>query len=267
MEWFLGFFEDMPAWQKLGWIVICMSLNLLVEGIRPLFSGGYRTWRHTRVNLTFLATTMAINVLFGAMTVGVFEWMAANNWGLLALVDWPVWAELLVAVVVLDLVAQYTVHYLLHMFAPFWRLHQVHHSDTHVDVTTGTRHHPLDFVVRECFALLAVFITGAQVSYYVFYRILTVFFTYLTHANVALPLWADRVISLLFISPNMHKFHHHDVAPWTDSNFGNMLSVWDRLFGTFVYGDVDQIRYGLDITDPTRADDLTYQMKLPFRAK
>jgi sterol desaturase/sphingolipid hydroxylase (fatty acid hydroxylase superfamily) len=65
----------------------------------------------------------------------------------------------------------------------------------------------------------------------------------------------------------MHKFHHHDVAPWTDSNFGNMLSVWDRLFGTFVYGDVDQIRYGLDITDPTRADDLTYQMKLPFRAK
>ncbi len=87
METFLAFFEDMPAWQKLGWIVACMSVNLVVESIRPLFTGDYRTWRHTRVNLTFLATTMAINVLFGALTVGVFEWMGANSWGLLALVE------------------------------------------------------------------------------------------------------------------------------------------------------------------------------------
>lgn len=264
METFLAFFEDMPAWQKLGWIVACMSVNLVVESIRPLFTGDYRTWRHTRVNLTFLATTMAINVLFGALTVGVFEWMGANSWGLLALVEWPVWVELLVAVVVLDLVAQYTVHYLLHQFPAFWRLHKVHHSDTHVDVTTGTRHHPLDFVVRELFALGGVFITGAPVSYYVFYRILTVFFTYMTHANVALPVAVDRAISWVFISPNMHKFHHHEEAPWTDSNYGNMLSVWDRLFGTFVYDDPGKIRYGLDVTDGSRSDDLSYQIRLPF---
>jgi len=265
METFLMAFEDMPAWQKFGWIVLCMSFNLMVEGIRPLFIGGFRSWKHTRVNLTFLATTMAINVMFGAASVGVFEWMTENHWGLLAWLNWPVWAELLVAIVVLDLVAQYTVHYLLHMYPPLWRLHQVHHSDTHVDVTTGTRHHPLDFVVRETFALLAVVITGAPVAFYAFYRILTVFFTYMTHANVALPLRWDRAISWVFVSPNMHKFHHHEVAPWTDRNFGNMLSVWDRLFGTFVYAEVDDIRYGLDITDSSRSDDLGYQMKLPFR--
>ncbi|MEC8368902.1 MAG: sterol desaturase, partial [Bacteroidota bacterium] len=74
MEAFLSFFEAMPLWQKLVWIVACMSINLVVEGVRPLFQGGFRSWKHTRTNLTFLATTMAVNSAFGAASVGVFAW-------------------------------------------------------------------------------------------------------------------------------------------------------------------------------------------------
>ena len=145
--------------------------------------------------------------------------------------------ELLVAIVVFDLIAQYGVHWCLHNIKPLWRLHMVHHSDTHVDVTTGTRHHPIDFVVRELFALVAVLVVGAPLTFYLFYRILTIFFTYMTHANVELPENVDRAISWVFVSPNMHKFHHHFEVPWTDRNYGNMLSIWDRIFGTFTYGN------------------------------
>lgn len=265
MEAFLDFFEAMPSWQKLVWIVACMSFNLVIEGVRPMFQGGYRSWKHTRTNLTFLATTMAINSAFGAATVGVFAWAATNQVGLLHLFAAPTWVELLVAIVVFDLIAQYGVHWCLHNVKPLWRLHMVHHSDTHVDVTTGTRHHPFDFVVRECFALAAVLVTGAPVAFYLFYRILTVFFTYLTHANIELPERVDRAISWVFVSPNMHKFHHHFEVPWTDRNYGNMLSIWDRIFGTFTYGNPADIQYGLDVADDQRSDELAYQMGLPFR--
>nr|HMP31289.1 sterol desaturase family protein [Saprospiraceae bacterium] len=88
--------------------------------------------------------------------------------------------------------------------------------------------------------------------------------TYFTHANLKLPLWADKTISILFISPNMHKFHHHFERPWTDTNFGNIFSIWDRMFGTFVYDDPKKIVYGLDVLDNSKSEDLSYQIKVPF---
>ena len=109
--------------------------------------------------------------------------------------------------------------------------------------------------------------TGAPVAYYIFYRTLTIFFTYMTHANVQLPERLERVMSYVFVTPKMHKFHHHFEAPWTDRNYGNMLSIWDRLFGTYMEGDIDEVRYGLDVADDSRGDDLAYQMSLPFRTK
>ena len=145
-----------------------------------------------------------------------------------------------------------------------WRFHMIHHSDTHLDVTSGTRHHPGDFIMREIFALIAVIIAGLPFAYYIIYRVITIFCTYFSHANLKLPFWLDKGISILFISPNMHKFHHHFEMPWTDTNFGNIFSIWDRIFGTFVYGDTSKIVYGLDLLEDKDADDVLYQLKLPF---
>jgi sterol desaturase/sphingolipid hydroxylase (fatty acid hydroxylase superfamily) len=214
--------------------------------------------------MVFLTTTMMINGLFGVATVGVFEWLQQEQFGLLYLVDGPVWLELLAAVLIFELMAQYTVHYLLHRVKWMWKFHMIHHSDTHLDATSGTRHHPGDFVMRELFALGAVVITGSPVAFYFFYRICTVFFTYITHANINVPRWLDKPLSYVFITPNMHKFHHHYERPWTDSNFGNIFSIWDRLFGTFVYDDPKKIRYGLDVLDDRKDENIAYQFKIPF---
>jgi len=265
MEEMMLFFTELQSWQKLVWIFICLSAAFGIEMIRPLFKGGYRSWVHTRTNLVFLGTLIIINVIFGLMTLGLFAWIEATEWGLLNQVEWPLWVELLVAIMAFDFIAQYLSHLIVHRVKPLWRIHLVHHSDTHVDATTGTRLHPLDFITRESFAVIAVFIMGAPIGFYLFYRIITVAFTYFNHSNVRLPLALDKAISLVIISPNTHKFHHHFEEPWTDSNFGNIFSIWDRLFGTFAYGDVDKITYGLDVTDDSKSDDLAYQMMLPIK--
>jgi sterol desaturase/sphingolipid hydroxylase (fatty acid hydroxylase superfamily) len=267
METFLGYFEDMPVWQRLAWVMFCLSFCWVMEGVIPLFKFNYRKWKHAGVNLVFLTTTMIINAIFGIASVGVFAWISESHFGIIHLIDLPVWAELLIAILLFELIAQYFIHWLLHSVKWMWKFHMIHHSDTHLDVTSGTRHHPGDFIMREMFALIAVIITGAPPAFYFFYRICTVFFTYFTHANISISPGLDKALSLVFITPNMHKFHHHFERPWTDRNYGNIFSVWDRLFGTFVYADTSKIKYGLDVLDPALDENIRYQMQIPFDPK
>ncbi len=264
MEAFITFFESLSSIEKLSWIFICLGFTWVLEFSVPLASLSYKKWKHAGINMVFLFTSILINFLFGLATVGVFAWLATNNFGLLNLVDLNPWVELLLAVMALDLVAQWLAHYLLHRVSWMWKFHLVHHSDTHVDATTGTRHHPGDYLIREIFSLAAIVVFGIPLAFYLFYRIATIFFTYFSHANFRLPLWFDKMLSVVFITPNMHKFHHHQERPWTDSNFGNIFSLWDRAFGTMVYDDPKKVRYGVDVLDDSTAEDIVYQFKVPF---
>ncbi len=111
---------------------------------------------------------------------------------------------------------------------------------------------------------MAIVVFGIPILYYLIYRMLTPFFGYFTHANIRLPGKLDRLLSYVLVTPDMHKFHHHYQAPWTDSNFGNVFSFWDRMFGTLVYADTKDIHYGLDIMDGSRDLDFLYQLKAPI---
>ncbi|MFT5102899.1 MAG: sterol desaturase/sphingolipid hydroxylase (fatty acid hydroxylase superfamily) [Candidatus Latescibacterota bacterium] len=264
MQEFLDFFETMPIWMKAGWVFATLALFWILEGYYQLFNLKYKKWKHAKVNLVLLLFVMVINAVFGIATAGVFTWGETSQYGLLHYFEAPIWVKLLISIMVLDLIAQYGVHYLLHKVKWMWRLHLVHHSDKNVDASSGTRHHPLDFMVRETFALVAVIITGMPIAFYLFYRILSVLFTYWTHANVSLPLWLDKGLSYVIVTPNMHKFHHHFELPWTDSNYGNMLAIWDRIFGTFVYENLKDIQYGIDIADHVDHESIGVQLKMPF---
>ena len=259
IDYIIAFFENLTSVQKLIWFVFCLSFFWLLEGVYPLKKHQYNKWKHAKTNLILLFSTILINVIFGMITIGVFSWIKINEFGLLYAIDVPLWAEIIIAIMVLDLISQYAVHYLLHKIPFMWRFHTVHHSDTRVDVTTGTRHHPIDFIFREFFALIGVVIAGLPFSYYLLYRILTIFFTYFSHANISLPSWLDKAISYVFISPNTHKFHHHHIMPWTDTNFGNIFSFWDRIFGTYMYQSTKDIVYGVDILDAKKSEDIIYQ--------
>ena len=264
MENFINGFEDLSSVQKLGWVFLCLFVFWVLEGAIPLVRFNYKKLRHTGVNLFFLGSDLLINVLFTAATAGIYVWVMEYQVGVLNWVDLPFWLELLISVMMLDLVAQWFAHYLLHKVKWMWKFHLVHHSDTHVDATTGTRHHPGDYFIREVFSLLTVVVFGIPLAFYVFYRIMTVFFTYLTHANIVLPKWLDDTLGWVFITPNIHKFHHHFERPWTDSNYGNIFSIWDRLFGTLVNDDPHKIRYGVDVLNDELDENIGYQLKVPF---
>lgn len=262
----LVFFDDMASWQKLVWIAAVLTFCWTLERLVPLAQFNYRKWHHAGINFIFLSFTMVINFGFGFINLWVCNWTQVNEFGLLSMLTLPVWAELLMTVMVLDLFAQYVSHYLLHHVPFLFRFHRIHHSDTKVDATTGTRHHPGDFVVREIMSVGVVLLLGAPMSYYVFYRMATVFFGYTSHANFAFPRVLDRTLGWVFITPNIHKFHHHEERHWTDTNFGNIFSFWDRLFGTLVIDDPKKVVYGLDIMDASRDEDVAYQLKSPFNA-
>jgi sterol desaturase/sphingolipid hydroxylase (fatty acid hydroxylase superfamily) len=99
------------------------------------------------------------------------------------------------------------------------------------------------------------------------YRIITIPCTYFTHANINLPLWLDKALSYIIVTPNLHRFHHHYQLPYTDSNYGNILSIWDRLFGTLRYDDPNTIQYGLDILEGSNDEDVLFQLGIPFNKK
>ena len=107
-------------------------------------------------------------------------------------------------------------------------IHLVHHSDHKVDTTTANRHHPLESVVRYVFTLSGVFIIGTPIAIVMLYQSLSLVSTQFSHANIKLPKAVDKALSYILVSPDMHKTHHHYKLPHTDSNYGNIFSIWDR---------------------------------------
>lgn len=268
METLIAEFENLPIWSKALWLVSCLSLAWILESLIPLRSFDYRKIRHVCLNLRFLLVIIPINLGFGLILASTVLWLEHYQFGLFNQFSIPLGAQLIVSMLAFDLISQYGTHVCLHKVSWLWRLHMVHHSDTTMDASTGTRHHPLDYVCREATALLTVIVLGAPVAFYAIYRLASIFFTYFTHANICLPGPVDRALSWVFITPNIHKFHHHFRRPWTDSNYGNIFSFWDRLFGTLVYGDVRNVEFGLDQLKGTRhrksVDQFWALLKLPF---
>jgi sterol desaturase/sphingolipid hydroxylase (fatty acid hydroxylase superfamily) len=264
MQSFISYFEHLPLWIKAGWIVFFITIFWILEGSYSFYKKPYNKWKHAKTNFLLLLIVVFINAIFGVALASIDLWLSKSNFGLFNLFSAPLWVKLLLAIIVLDFTSQYLVHYMLHKVRWMWRLHITHHTDKHVDVTTGTRHHPLDFFIRETMALLVVVITGMPVAFYLLYRMITIPFTYFNHANISLPPKLDKFLSYFIVSPTMHKFHHHHQLPWTDSNYGNVLSIWDRIFGTFVYENPEDIQFGLDSADHVDDSDLIKQLKIPF---
>lgn len=116
--------------------------------------------------------------------------------------------------------------------------------------------------------MLLIFVSGSPMYGVMIYQTLVIVATAFTHANMRLPGKLDYMLSFILVSPNMHKVHHHWKQPFTDSNYGAVFSIWDRLLGTFKQLDVKDIRYGLDRYYPNEEDEnFVKLMKHPFEKK
>jgi sterol desaturase/sphingolipid hydroxylase (fatty acid hydroxylase superfamily) len=264
MEKFVHYWEHISSLQRMVILMGGMIFFWFAEGYYPLFHFSYKRYKHAGINLLFLATTIILNLVFGIATIAVCNYVTQHKIGLINWFSLPTWAVIFVGLFMGDLFGQYIPHYIMHKIKWMWKFHMIHHSDTHVDVTTGTRHHPGEWLFRETFMIAGVIVMGMPVWLYFLYRSTAALFTHFNHANIIVPEWLDRPISWVFVSPNMHKIHHHYKRPYTDSNYSNIFSLWDRLLGTFKYTDPKTLRYGLDVLDDSNDENLGYQFKIPF---
>jgi sterol desaturase/sphingolipid hydroxylase (fatty acid hydroxylase superfamily) len=259
--------EQRP-FERMAFIVGSLLVLWVVEGAIPLLTMKYKKTklRHAAVNLTFTAIHLIIHTGFGVLIVKLSDWAAAEQFGLVYWLGTSVLLTVILSALVLDLFGGWMSHMIEHKIPLFWRMHIIHHADNNIDVTSGLRHHPLESIWRGIFFLIAIIICGAPIYAVMIYQTVLTVFVAFTHANISLPAWLDKGLSYVLVSPNMHKVHHHWKQPYTDSNYGAVFSIWDRLFGTYMQLDPKNIRYGLDRYYSNEKDeDLAALMKKPFQ--
>jgi sterol desaturase/sphingolipid hydroxylase (fatty acid hydroxylase superfamily) len=258
--------EQRPV-ERMAILVAGLLFFWIIEGSIPLLRLSYRKnkWRHAGVNFVFTALHLIIHTFLAVLIVMLSDWCAAQGFGLVYWLNVGVAGAILIGVLAMDF-SGWLVHLVMHKVRFLWRFHLIHHSDTKVDVTTGLRHHPGDSILRGLFFLALIFISGAPMYSIMIYYTLAVLATAFTHANISLHPKLDRVLGWVLVSPNMHKVHHHWKQPYTDSNYGTVFSIWDRLFGTLMDLEPSQIRYGIDRHYPEEKDeDVLALLKKPFQ--
>jgi sterol desaturase/sphingolipid hydroxylase (fatty acid hydroxylase superfamily) len=269
MSNFVSFFEHISSFQRSMFLVSGIAFFWLLEYASPLVHFSYKKWKHALVNFFFTFTTIVVNFSFAFLLLLATEITEHYSFGLL---NWlgpiPLWLYFLIGLMLLDFIGAYLAHWIQHKVAWMWGFHFVHHSDLEVDTTTANRHHPGESLIRFVFTAFGVVMLGAPLWMVFAYQSLSVLFSQFNHANLSLPLWIDDAFSLVFVSPNMHKVHHHYKQPFTDSNYGNIFSIWDRLLGTFVKLPIQSIRYGVDFqSESLERKSLLDLLKDPFFKK
>jgi len=235
---------------------------------RPRAAGRWLRW-HNNLGLVVL-NTVVLRLVFPTAAVGLALAMEGRGIGLLPWLGMPPPLTVLAAVVLLDL-AIYFQHVLFHAVPALWRLHRMHHADLDFDVTTGLRFHPIEILVSMLIKLMLVVALGPPAVAVLIFEVLLNATAMFNHANLRLPIWLDRTLRMVLVTPDMHRVHHSVVPRETNSNFGFNLAVWDRLFGTYraqpaaghdamtigigQFRDLRELRLDRMLTQPLREED------------
>jgi len=219
--------------------------------------------------------TVLVRLVFPTTAVGLALVAEGRGWGLFHALDLPAWASVPLAVAALDF-AIYLQHVLFHAVPALWRLHRMHHADLDFDVTTGARFHPIEILLSMGIKLGVVAALGIPAVGVLAFEVLLNATSMFNHSNVRMPIWLDRVLRWIVVTPDMHRVHHSVVARETNSNFGFNLPWWDRLFGTYrdqpaagheaMTIGIEQFREPAEqrldrmLTQPFRDEDRTYAL-------
>lgn len=243
-------------------LVVLLVAVAALEAVVP-FATRARELRRVRTNLSLTTLTFALQLALGVATTEALAHIGPHL-GLLARFDVPAVAAAVVSLVVLD-GCTYLAHRLMHAVPALWRFHRVHHADRFVDVTTSYRFHPLEAAWRFAWTFGPALVLGVAPTVFVAYRLLSAINGLLEHANVRVPRALDAWIALAWVTPRMHKLHHSVRASETDSNYGNLLSLFDRLLGTFTPTErADAVVYGLGASAGHEPSTLGAMLRWPF---
>lgn len=246
-------------------IIAMLSLCWNIERIAGL-SLYYKKWNHARLNAKFVLTNMPLELVVGLAFAKTLQWTHIHHFGFIYKIPYiqNKFILLLATFLFLDF-GEYVYHILMHKIKRLWMFHVVHHSDSIVDVSTTLREHPGENLIRNSFTLLWVFLSGTLFWALIIRQIIQIISNSFAHINYRLPDRVDSILSILLITPNLHHVHHHYMQPYTDCNYGDVLSIWDRMFGTFTRLGKTKVIFGID-TYMNQKDNSSYKslIKIPF---
>lgn len=245
---------------------IIIGLLVILYTMEQVFNRPFRFDKrpqHLVNNILFQVVFFIANYFFALFQVFCISWLNDHHIGLLYVVQLPFWVKLIIGVALFDMTS-YWFHRLAHKTPLLWRLHRVHHSDTTMDASTFFRGHPLEVLVFGNASIIAVALFGMDMLSFGLYLFIFIPFAFLEHTNLSFPKWVDKTVGLIFVTPNFHKVHHEQDQYYTDANFSDIFIIWDRLFGTFKYKPVKELKYGLAEFDDKKKQSFLYLMKSPF---
>ncbi len=241
-----NFLIDNPNSTQIGLFgSLLLSLWIIERTIRA--QSTFAKLRHTWNNVVFLSGVLPVQLIMMVACIAVAGWTTQHHFGLVYLLPdaaspWIKYGLMFLALDFLD----YVYHVIAHQVPPIWRLHLVHHTDRAVDVSTTFREHPAETLVRVSFLICWVLLCGASVQVLILRQTVETFANVMQHTMFRLPAGPARVLGWFFVTPNLHHTHHHCRQPGTDCNYGDVFSIWDRMFGTYVDMPCEDTVFGLD---------------------
>ena len=220
-------------WIRLGFSIGTLILLALLESHVPRLARVRTRLERWPANISItVLSSLLVRLASFATAVAASAYAQSQGIGLLHLSAAPVWVNVVVSLVVLDL-AVYGQHVAFHYVPWLWRVHRIHHADPDLDVTTGLRFHPIEIVLSQIIKAAVVLALGALPVAVIVFEILLNATTLFNHANLRLSPRIDRIVRLIIVTPDMHRVHHSVLSRECNSNFGFNLAFWDRLFGTY----------------------------------
>jgi sterol desaturase/sphingolipid hydroxylase (fatty acid hydroxylase superfamily) len=245
-----------------------VTLLALAETRAAMRTSGADRRRRWPANFALTALNIAVIGAVPLSATVVADRARDAGFGILNLWPVPLWAGIALTFLGFSL-QSWAVHLAMHKVPFLWRTHRVHHTDTHLDVSTTVRFHPLEILLQAPVSAAVTAALGAPVAGVILYGLFDAVVNAFSHANLRLPASTDRALGWIIVTPHLHRVHHSPVWPETDSNFGATLPIWDRLFGTFhakAPEDLSRQAIGLREMQDDRAASLLWALTLPFRA-
>ncbi len=261
-EWLLSNTEI--VWFLIYWGALALFAGL--EVFIPAFQQTAQRQQRWPTNIGLGIVNMVVVPLVPVSAVWGAQWAQNQGLGLLNIVGVSWWAAVIATFLLRSLMG-YVFHMLMHKVPLFWRLHRVHHSDTHLDVSTTVRSHPVEVLVLFVAMIPLVIAFGFNPWALIVYETIDGIVGLLSHTNVRLPERLDRALRWLLVTPNMHCLHHSSFQPETDSNYGVVLSIWDRIFGTYSVAPragYDAMKFGLNEIAFDQSSDIVWQIRSPM---
>jgi sterol desaturase/sphingolipid hydroxylase (fatty acid hydroxylase superfamily) len=244
---------------------LCLAMLAVIEWIQPASGTAFRRQERWPTNLGIGLLNIGIAMLAPVSSVEAALWAKSENIGVLNMRRAPFWLAAFSTILIRSF-AGYVFHVALHKLRIMWRVHRVHHCDVHLDVSTSLRSHPLELIAL-LFVLVPLtaaigFDPWTLAAYELFENMANSF----AHANLRLPKKLDRALRWIIVTPNMHCLHHSAFQKETDSNYGQVFSFWDRIFGTYSAAPLEgysAIEIGLNEISFEHSSDIIWQLKLP----